>query len=69
MIFMYGNLNKNRFINYPHQKYGIKNSDKYNEKYEEAIERAKSYHIWSFSEIGMFDPFPEEPMETEFSVP
>ena len=39
------------------------------EKYNSVIERAKSYQIWSFQQIGMSDPFPNEPMETEFSVP
>ena len=39
------------------------------DKYNEVFERAKSYHIWSFQQIGLFDPFPREPMETDFAVP
>ena len=70
MGFMYGDLsNTNQEFRYPDAKYGIKDSEEYNIKYESAIERAKSFNIWSFEEIGMFDPFPEEPMETNFSVP
>ena len=68
---MYGKIDavNHNAINYPDKKFGIKNSEAYNEKYKDAIKRAKSFHIWGFTQIGMFDPFPDEPMETEFNIP
>ena len=48
---MYGTLDYTNtdYINYPDKKWKIKNSENYNEKYKDAIKRAKSWHIWGFS--------------------
>ena len=31
--------------------------------------KTETYHIFSFEEIGMFDPFPNEHMDVNFYVP
>ena len=67
MHFMYGLLSKKCQIKYPSKKFRI--SKAYTEKYKEAIEPAKLSNIWSFNEIGMFDPFPSEAMEKDFNIP
>ena len=53
--------------NLPDDKY--KCDEKFNSKFEGAIKRAKCFNIWSFEQIGMFDPYPEEQMETTFAIP
>jgi hypothetical protein len=48
---MYGRIDSvdHDTINYPDKKLGIKNSEVYNAKYQDAIKRAKSFNIWGFT--------------------
>ena len=68
MSFIYGNLNMGeepKFL--PDKKY--KCTEKFLLKFENSFERAKSYNIWSFEQIGLYDPYPLEHMETKFYIP
>ena len=68
MNFMYGNLNNGEELpNMPDGKY--KCVDQFYEFFGTAIERAKSFNIWSFEQIGLNDPYPDELMETTFFIP
>ena len=77
MTFIYGRLIKKAESDNTHNSDGHNPdinewtvSEKYIEKkYKNVITRAKSYNIWSFEQIGLFDPFPSEPIETTFSLP
>lgn len=53
--------------NYPNSENSI--DEAFLEKCSNVIGRARSYHIWSFEQIGMPDPFPNEEMECEFIPP
>jgi hypothetical protein len=39
------------------------------EHYQVSIKRAKHFNIQSFSQLGLPDPFPTEPMEMDFPIP
>ena len=47
----------------------LKNDEKFYFLFKPSITEAQSYHIWSFEQIGLFDPFPNELMETKFEIP
>ena len=69
MKYMYGNMylgisDKSKM---PSNQYSV--GEKFYQQFAEAIPIAQSYHIWSFEQIGLFDPFPQEPMETSFIIP
>ena len=36
---------------------------------EKRLGATKSFHIFSFEEVGMFDPFPKELMDVNFHIP
>ena len=66
--FMYGVLKSGKKPEYmPNSTYGFSEND-YDE-FAKSIKNAKSYNIWSFEQIGLFDPYPDEIMETSFSIP
>ena len=47
----------------------LSTSKEFYASFKSSIFNARSFNIWSFEQIGLFDPFPEEPMETNFLVP
>jgi len=69
MEHIYGHVNDEIPMSmlYPSKKFNI--SEKYVKKYKNAIHPADTFHIFSFEQIGIFDPFPMEPMETKFKIP
>lgn len=54
-------------VNYPSSENSV--DETLLEKYSQVIDRARSFHIWSFEQIGMPDPFPDEEMECDFIPP
>lgn len=69
MKFMYGNMymgirDKKKM---PGKQYGL--DQQFYDNFAEAISKAQPYNIWSFEQIGLFDPYPLEPMETKFHIP
>ena len=54
-------------MKYPDKKFIV--TDKYLKKYKNAIQPHGTFHIYSFEQLGIFDPFPMEPMETKFKIP
>lgn len=44
-------------------------TDEYSEKFEGIITRAAMFNIFSFDQIGMIDPYPEEQLDTNFAIP
>ena len=67
MKFMYGFLENNIPLGLPSDDYG---SDKaFYKMFKQSISEAKSFNIYSFEQIGLFDPFPKELMESEFIIP
>ena len=68
MRAMYGNLEAHKTCNQKINKFGVE-EEYYVDEYVGVIHRAKSYHVWSFQQIGMLDPYPNEPMEIDFEIP
>ena len=65
---MYGVFSSGKQSEYmPDSTYALK-QDQY-DKFTDSITRAKPFHIWSFEQIGLFDPYPDEEMETNFNIP
>ena len=64
---MYGNLKsseKYSKIKFPSSE--LSTNEEFYDKFKSVIINAQGFNIWSFEQIGLFDPFPEELMETEF---
>ena len=59
MAIHYNKINEELVpVNYPKNENSV--DELLLEKYSKVIGRAKSYHIYSFEQIGMPDPFPKE---------
>ena len=44
-------------------------TQEYYDDFEGEIKKAGMYNIYSFDQIGMIDPYPDEQMDTNFAVP
>lgn len=67
MVFMYGYLKDYYPTNLPSDDYGTDAA--FYKAFRPAIREAQSYNIWSFEQIGLFDPFPQELMDSKYEVP
>ena len=61
---MYGYLKDYYPMNLPSQD--LKSDDEFYLLFKPSISEAQSFNIWSFEQIGLFDPFPNELMDSEF---
>ena len=62
--FMYGNLKNNDISNFNLPSKDLVCKEEFYDDFTKSILRAKAFNIWSFEQIGLFDPFPNELMET-----
>jgi hypothetical protein len=62
---MYGDMNSKRPENLPDASIYGENKHFF-EKYSEVFTQAQIFNIYSFLQIGLFDPFPTEQIDTEF---
>ena len=70
--YMYGNLKCECKASKSENKLpasDLSSSEEFYDDFKNSIKNAKCFNIWSFGQIGMYDPFPEEHMETHFHVP
>ena len=44
-------------------------TDEYCEQFDDVLTRAGMFNIYSFEQIGLVDPYPDEQLDTNFSIP
>ena len=64
---MYGSMKDKYPNNLPSDD--LSTDAKFYKLFKPTITEAQPHHIWSFEQIGLFDPFPLELMESKFEIP
>jgi hypothetical protein len=69
VYYMYGDIDQARIKYIPDKSMNNYLDDSYMDAFEGIICRAAMFNIYSFDQIGLIDPYPDEQLDTNFAIP
>jgi hypothetical protein len=67
--FMYGDIREFQTTNKPDDLLNKHMTEEYYDAFEGILTRAGMFNIYSFEQIGLMDPYPDENVDTHFALP